>query len=363
MTAPVDPAFRLSTYDFGLDPERIAQYPAKTREASRLEVLHRGGPGGRSRIEHRSFPDVVQYFLPGDLLVLNDSRVMPARIKTRKADSGGLIEVLLIRPVSAAAVRWEALIRGSVSPGRVLRAGAELEVVPVESLSDGRWSVELRFEGSLREILEKAGSVPLPPYIRRESGEEDRERYQTVYAKPPEAEPLTGSVAAPTAGLHFTTGLLDKIRTQGARTAFLTLHIGPGTFRPVRSEDIREHRMDPEYFEIPEETVRLIEETRIRGGRVIAVGTTVARTLEAATAEDGTLRRSGAADLFIHPEDGPGYRFSRVAGLITNFHMPKSTLFMLVCAFAGTETMKEAYAEAVRLRYRFLSFGDAMLIL
>jgi S-adenosylmethionine:tRNA ribosyltransferase-isomerase len=286
--------------------------------------------------------------------------VVPARGRTKKAATGGRIEVLLLGAMGAPAHRWEALIRGSVSPGQVLRAGNELEIHAVERRSGGRWVVDLHCAGPPLEILERLGSPPLPPYIRREWTEADRERYQTVYARPPgRRERISGSVAAPTAGLHFSPELIEKIQAQGARIAFVTLHIGPGTFRPVRCGDIRRHRMDPEPFEIPEATVQSLREARHAGGRIMAVGTSVARTLEAAAGDGDEVRTSGTTDLFIFP----GYRFRVVQGLITNFHMPGSTLYMLVCAFAGVETMHAAYAEAQRLRYRFLSFGDAMVIL
>jgi S-adenosylmethionine:tRNA ribosyltransferase-isomerase len=366
-----DSLFSLSTYDYPLDPGRIAQFPLGDRDRARLLVLHRAtdpAPSGSAKkIEHRLFPDLVSYLGPGDLLVLNDTRVLPALLAARKIGGGGRVKVLLIRKASSeargsgGAARWEALLQGKVTAGARLKAGEEVEIRLLEPLGDGRWLLEPVCDGDLLDHLDRVGSAPLPPYIRRDAVAADREDYQTVYARSSSATRESGgSVAAPTAGLHFTEALLEKVRAQGARLAFITLHIGPGTFRPVRTGDIRGHRMDPEYYEIPPETVRRIEETRASRGRLIAVGTSTTRALESALSggrrsKDGL---SGATDLFIHP----GYRFQAVDGLVTNFHMPRSTLLMLVAAFAGLGAVKEAYAEAHREGYRFLSYGDAMLI-
>ena len=358
MTLRLDPVFRLGTFDYPLDKRVIAQFPLSQRDQARLVVLHRAS-GLR---EHRLFQDIIQYLRAGDLLVLNDTRVIPARLAVRKVPTGRYLEVLLLRPSlrGAPPSRWEALMKGSVKIGQRLVAGRELEMRVLERFSDGRWLIDLVYEGEFFSVLDRLGMPPLPPYIRRAALESDREQYQTVYAKSSSSLGESGgSVAAPTAGLHFTDTLLEKLRTEGVRRAFITLHIGLGTFRPVRSSDIRLHSMDPEYYEIPTETARLIEETRAGRGRIIAVGTSTTRALEAAMAGGMGLNGSGTTDLFIYP----GYKFQAVSGLITNFHLPKSTLFMLVSAFAGLDALKEAYAEAIRMRYRFLSFGDAMLVL
>ena len=376
MTRGLEPIFKLSTYDYNLDKTLIAQHPADHRDESRLEVLLRGSPrehqaqehqahvyqNGYPRIEHRSFSDIVQYFKAGDLLVLNNTHVIPARLIAKKVPTGGIVKVLLVRALKSESIHplWEVLIQGSVSAGHLLKIGDELEIRLIERFPDGRWTAELLYSGLLYDRIERVGLPPLPPYIKREATESDRLRYQTVYSNPPGSEgEVVGSIAAPTAGLHFTQPLLEKIMAQGVRVAFLTLHIGLGTFRPVKSEDIRLHRMDPEYFEIPPEAQKMIDEVRSSGGRIIAVGTSVTRVLETAGSENGYLKSSGSSDLFIFP----GYQFKMVQGLITNFHMPKSTLFMLVCAFSGLEKIMAAYDEAQRSRYRFLSFGDAMLIL
>jgi S-adenosylmethionine:tRNA ribosyltransferase-isomerase len=366
MTRSLRPEFELSTYRYLLDKARIAQRPAERRDASRLEVVHRlpgkdGSPLG-VRLEHRPFVDIVQYLSPGDLLVLNDTRVMPARLTGEKILTGREVQLLLLRAHAPDPTlkRWEALARGTFSPGNRVAVGEELEIEFLERFGDGRWLVSLEHEGDLFELLDRVGHTPLPPYIGRPDEPSDRERYQTVYARSPESMRKSGaSVAAPTAGLHFTPEVLDKVRAQGAGAVFLTLHIGPGTFRPVRSADIRRHRMDPEYFEIPAETARRVRLARESGGRIIAVGTSATRALESAAGPDGRLVSSGTTELFVHP----GYRFRMVDGLLTNFHMPESTLFMLVSAMTGIANLKKAYAEAAEMGYRFLSFGDAMLIL
>ena len=364
----MDSAFRLSTYDYSLDKRRIAQFPLKQRDHARLAVLHRTRRYSKQesslegRLEHRHFFDLPQYLRPGDILVLNDTRVLPARLMAMKRNTGGRVEILLVRIslLSANASLWEVMIKGSVTVGQWLNAGPELEIRIKEQLQNGCWLVELTFEGALFDVLDRVGQPPLPPYIRRPAVASDRDEYQTIYAKPSSTlKQSAGSIAAPTAGLHFTEVLLDKIRAQGARLAFITLHIGPGTFRPVRSSDVRQHTMEPEYYEIPNETVQCIEETRSGQGRIIAVGTSTTRALEAAAGEGTGLHRTGVTDLFILP----GYRFKLVQALITNFHMPQSTLLILVSAFAGIDALKEVYAEAVRMDYRFLSYGDAMMIL
>lgn len=364
---PVDEsAYQLSTYDYPFDKESIAQFPKTHRDQSRLAVVQReNNPvrgGKRPLMGHGLFQDLPRYLKRGDLLVLNDTRVFPARLITRKEKTGGRIEVLLLkkRRESSNPLIWEALIQGSVRPNQELHVEEEIVITIRERLQGGQWAVEVRSKGPLFEVLERVGLTPLPPYIRRDVVKSDRSRYQTVYAQSPQSlKEVEGSVAAPTAGLHFSNLLLEKIRSKGVGIAFVTVHIGMGTFLPVRSLDIRQHRMDPEYYEIPERTAALIAGTRSQGGRIIAVGTSATRALETAADRGEDLGSEGFTDLFIFP----GYRFKVVEALITNFHFPKSTLFMLVSAFAGVHLMKDAYQEAHRLGYRFMSFGDAMMVL
>jgi S-adenosylmethionine:tRNA ribosyltransferase-isomerase len=342
---------RVSDFDYELPRELIAQEPAERRDASRLMVLHRS----ERRIEHRRFPDLLKYLQPGDCLVVNDTKVIPARLVGRRVGSGGTAELLLLR--ADGGNRWEVLCR----PARRLRPGAqvgfgdgELMATVVGELDDGRRVVEFKSERPLREALERLGQVPLPPYITRAPLPADRERYQTVYAR------AEGAVAAPTAGLHFTPELLEAIRGQGVRIATITLHVGLGTFRPVECERVEEHTMHSEQFQVTAEAAQTVNGCRGQRGRVVAVGTTVVRALESAADETGTVMpTTGEADLFITP----GHRFRAVDMLLTNFHLPRSTLLMLVSAFAGREFVLRAYSEAVRQRYRFYSYGDAMLIL
>jgi S-adenosylmethionine:tRNA ribosyltransferase-isomerase len=341
----------ISDFDYHLPPELIAQEPLPERDASRLMVLDRA----TGAVAHRAFRDLPEHLRDGDLLVLNRSRVLPARLLGRRA-SGGEAEILLVRDLGGD--RWQALVR----PGRHLRPGQRVTVdddlsvvVETEALAeDGRRRV--RFLSRRRDVpaaLERCGHVPLPPYVRRPDRPQDRERYQTVYAREP------GSVAAPTAGLHFTPALLDRLRERGASVAEIVLHVGPGTFRPVTAERVEDHRVAPEPFTIPPETAAAIEGTRARGGRVVAVGTTTARTLEGAARATGTVAAGeGETDLVIVP----GFAFAVVDALVTNFHLPRSSLLLLVAAFAGRERVLGAYAEAVRERYRFYSYGDAMMI-
>ena len=345
----------VSDFDFELPAERIAQQPAGERDASRLLVLERGS----GAMAHRVFREIVDELASGDLLVLNDTRVLPARLSARKS-TGGRVEILLVEPLPAPGRRtvWRALVSG----GKSLSAGARLHVSPslaVEVLAreGSSWQVELHAEGDPLARAWAAGTVPLPPYIERSDDDPrsalDRERYQTVYAKVP------GAVAAPTAGLHFTVGLLDALRAGGVGIATVTLHIGPGTFLPVRTTDVEAHTLHEEAFELPGATVDAIHAARERGGRVVAVGTSVARTLEASASPFGVLAPgAGRTSLFIYP----GYRFRVVDALVTNFHLPRSTLLMLVCALAGTAETLAAYREAVRRGYRFYSYGDAMLV-
>lgn len=340
---------RVEEFDYYLPPELIAQQPVEPRDASRLLVLHRRD----GRLEHRYFYDLPLYLNPLDILVLNDTRVMPARLWGRKAGTGGRVEVLLLNRLGGD--RWETLVR----PGRRVPVGTELVFgqgelaakVLTTTPAGGR-VLEFTYEGNWEEILARLGEVPLPPYIKSELP--DPERYQTVYARHP------GSAAAPTAGLHFTPRLLQALQDKGVEIAYILLHVGLGTFRPVKEEIIEKHRMHAEYYAISAETARAINTARSRGGRVVAVGTTVVRALETVATPEGQIcPREGFTDIFIYP----GYRFKAVDCLITNFHLPRSTLLMLVSAFAGRERILEAYRVAVHERYRFFSFGDAMLIL
>ncbi|MCD8212093.1 MAG: tRNA preQ1(34) S-adenosylmethionine ribosyltransferase-isomerase QueA [Oscillospiraceae bacterium] len=340
---------KTSDFYFELPEELIAQTPLEKRDSSRLLVLDRK----TGELEHRHFYDLPAYLRPGDCLVLNDSRVLPARLIGQREPGGGAAEVLLL--TDRGDKTWECLVR----PGRRIRkgtrlsfGGGELTARVLEVLPDGNRLICFEYEGIFLEILERLGKVPLPPYIKEEL--EDGERYQTVYSKE------AGSAAAPTAGLHFTPELLEKIRGMGVEICFVTLHVGLGTFRPVREEDIEEHDMHSEFCTVPEETAEIVNRTRREGGRVFCAGTTSCRTLEAWSDPDGTLRTgSGWTDIFIYP----GYQFKVVDCLITNFHLPESTLIMLVSALAGRENILNAYQCAVKERYRFFSFGDAMLIL
>ena len=339
----------MKTHDFWYDlPEKlIAQTPLEQRDGSRLMVLDRD----TGAVAHRHFYDIVDYLNPGDCLVMNDSRVLPARLLGHRP-TGGAVEVLLLRDLGEK--RWECLCK----PGRKMQEGqevifgdGELTATVCEVREDGNRVVEFHFEGIFLEVLERLGKMPLPPYIKAEL--QDQERYQTVYSRE------VGSAAAPTAGLHFTNALLEKVRAKGVSTAFVTLHVGLGTFRPVKAEEIDQHHMHSELCMMSKETVDILNETKRRGGRVICVGTPSCRTLESLVNEDGTFEaKSKWTDIFIYP----GYRFKAMDALITNFHLPESTLVMLVSAFAGRENVLAAYEEAVREKYRFFSFGDAMLI-
>ena len=336
-----------SDFYFDLPEELIAQTPLQRRDASRLLVLDKR----TGEMEHRHFYDLPDYLRPGDCLVLNDSRVLPARLLGNRM-TGGAVEVVLLRDLGAG--KWECLTR----PGRKTRPGTELtfgegilNAVVTDALDDGNKILQFHYDGIFLEILDRLGKMPLPPYIKEEL--QDRERYQTVYSRE------LGSAAAPTAGLHFTPELLEQIRSMGVKVCFVTLHVGLGTFRPVKEEDILDHVMHSEYCEIPEETARAINETKAAGGRVIAVGTTSCRTLESFTDADGTVfAKGGWTDIFIYP----GYSFKCIDALVTNFHLPESTLIMLVSALAGREQILHAYETAVQERYRFFSFGDAMFI-
>ena len=335
-------------YDYDLPEELIAQDPLEDRSSSRLMVLHKD----TGRIEHKIFRDIIDYLNPGDCLVINDTKVIPARLMGIKEDTGAAIEVLLLK--RNADDVWECLVK----PGKKARTGARIvfgegllvgEIVDV--IEDGNRMIKFHYEGIFEEILDKLGQMPLPPYITHKL--QDKNRYQTVYAR------NEGSAAAPTAGLHFTKELLEKIKEKGVNVVSITLHVGLGTFRPVKVDKIEEHHMHTETFNISKEAADTINRTRAAGGRVIAVGTTSCRTLESAAADDGTIpARSGDTDIFIYP----GYKFKAIDCLITNFHLPESTLIMLVSALAGRDNIMNAYETAVKERYRFFSFGDAMFI-
>jgi len=337
-----------SDYYFDLPEELIAQTPLKERSHSRLMVVDPEKPG----VEHRRFDQILDYLEPGDCLVLNNTRVLPARLFGRKAGSGGKVELLLLKRIEGDL--WESLVK----PGRNAKVGQRIEFgdgrlqAVVEGLGEqGARLIRFEYEGIFEEILDSLGEMPLPPYITERL--DNPERYQTVYSKE------KGSAAAPTAGLHFTEGLMDQIREKGVKIAYLTLHVGLGTFRPVKEENILDHEMHAEFYRIDEENARLINETKNQGHRVVAVGTTSTRTLESIVNEQGRVEAgSGWTDIFIYP----GKEVRLVDALITNFHLPESTLLMLVSAMVGRERILQAYRTAVEERYRFFSFGDAMFI-
>ena len=340
---------KTSDFYYELPQELIAQDPLVDRSSSRLLVMDKK----TGVIEHKIFKDVKKYLKEGDCLVLNDTKVIPARLLGTKEDTGAAVEVFLLKRRGDS--EWETLVR----PGKKLRAGARVIfgdndlVCEIRSvLPDGNRIVSFEFDGIFEEILDKLGQMPLPPYITKKLA--DKDRYQTVYAK------NKGSAAAPTAGLHFTKSLLDEIENSGVKIAYVTLHVGLGTFRPVKVNDVKDHHMHSEWYRISSEAADLINETKRSGGRVICVGTTSCRTIESASDTSGNVSAgSGDTDIFIYP----GYDFKIMDGLITNFHLPESTLLMLVSAFAGKENIMNAYEEAIRERYRFFSFGDAMMLI
>ena len=338
---------KTSDFNYFLPEELIAQTPLKKRDSSRL--LHLNKVTGE--VEHKHFFDLPDHLREGDCLVLNDSRVLPARL-IGKRETGGVVEVVLLRDKGNGV--WECLTRPGkkTKPGTKLIFGeGELTAIVVDSVEGGNKLLQFEYEGIFLEVLEHLGKMPLPPYIKIEL--QDQERYQTVYSRE------VGSAAAPTAGLHFTDELLNIIEKKGVKICYVTLHVGLGTFRPVKCENIESHEMHSEFCVIPEETARLVTETKKSGGRVVAVGTTSCRTLESFAKEDGALEEaSGFTDIFIYP----GYRFKCIDALVTNFHLPESTLVMLVSALAGREHVLAAYSEAVEEKYRFFSFGDAMFI-
>ena len=339
---------KTSDFYYDLPQELIAQTPIEKRDTSRLMTLNRT----TGEVGHHHFYELPDFLQPGDCLILNDSRVLPARLLGQRLPSGGACEVLLL--TDKGEKTWECLVR----PGRKMRTGAklsfgngELTAEVVGEVEGGNRLVRFDYEGIFLEVLEHLGKMPLPPYIKEEL--RDKERYQTVYSK------VLGSAAAPTAGLHFTPELLEKIAAKGVGVGYVTLHVGLGTFRPVKEEEITDHEMHSEFCTVPLETAELINKTKANGGRVICVGTTSCRTLESWAAEDGHMEpKSGWTNIYIYP----GYRFRVMDGLVTNFHLPESTLIMLVSAFAGREHVLEAYEQAVKERYRFFSFGDAMFI-
>ncbi|MDH5160261.1 tRNA preQ1(34) S-adenosylmethionine ribosyltransferase-isomerase QueA [Heyndrickxia oleronia] len=341
---------KIDLFDFNLPESLIAQTPLKNRSDSRLMVLNKQ----TGEIEHQVFKNITKYLKPGDCLVLNDTKVLPARLFGIKEDTGAKIEVLLLKQMEND--RWETLVK----PAKRIKVGSEivfgdgkLKARCIAEKDHGGRIIEFHYEGIFYEVLNELGEMPLPPYIKEQL--EDRDRYQTVYAKE------TGSAAAPTAGLHFTEELLTEIKNMGVHITFLTLHVGLGTFRPVSVEDIHEHEMHAEFYQVSEETADLINRVKQQGGRIISVGTTSTRTLETiASANNGKIiATSGWTDIFIYP----GYEFKGIDGMITNFHLPKSTLIMLVSALAGRQNVLHAYEEAVKEKYRFFSFGDAMLII
>ena len=340
---------KTSDFYFDLPQELIAQDPLEDRSASRLLVLHRE----TGAVEHHTFKEITQFLRPGDCLVLNNTKVLPARLFGTKEDTGAAIEVLLLKRRENDV--WETLVK----PGKKARPGTKLtfgdgslRAEVLEVVEEGNRLIRFFYEGIFEEVLDRLGEMPLPPYITHKL--QDKNRYQTVYAK------YEGSAAAPTAGLHFTEELLQEIREMDVEIAFVTLHVGLGTFRPVKVEELSEHHMHSEYYEVTQETAETINRTKEKGGRVICVGTTSCRTIESAAGEDGRVQAGcGNTEIFIYP----GYRFKVLDCLITNFHLPESTLVMLVSALAGRENVLAAYQKAIEEKYRFFSFGDAMLII
>ncbi|HIR06409.1 MAG TPA: tRNA preQ1(34) S-adenosylmethionine ribosyltransferase-isomerase QueA [Candidatus Copromonas faecavium] len=339
---------KVTDFNFELPKELIAQDPLEDRASSRLLVLHKE----TGEIKHRHFRDILKFLRKGDCLVINDTKVIPARLLGKKTDTGAAVEVLLLKRKSDTV--WETLVK----PGKKMKVGAQVSLgdglltgTVIDVVEEGNRLIQFSYEGIFEEILDQLGQMPLPPYITHQL--KDKNRYQTVYAK------HDGSAAAPTAGLHFTKELLKEIEDMGVTIAHVTLHVGLGTFRPVKADTIEDHHMHSEFYVVEDEEAKKINDTKKNGGRVICVGTTSCRTLESAVNEDGTLEaKSGWTDIFIYP----GYRFKILDCLITNFHLPESTLVMLVSALAGREHILNAYQKAVEERYRFFSFGDAMFI-
>lgn len=339
---------KTSDFDFYLPEELIAQHPLEKRDYSKLMVLDKE----TGKIEHKHFYNVIEYLNQGDTLVLNNTRVMPARLIGEKAESGGKIEFLLLKRIEGD--KWECLAK----PGKRAKIGTEfvfgkgkLKCKVVDIVEEGNRIIEFSYDGIFEQVLDELGEMPLPPYITERL--DDRERYQTVYSKE------QGSAAAPTAGLHFTKELLEEVKKKGVNIAYVTLHVGLGTFRPVKVDDVNEHVMHSEFYHLEEEDAKIINDTKKRGNKIISVGTTSTRTLETIGDENGFVKaQSGWTNIFIYP----GYEFKVVDKLITNFHLPESTLIMLVSALSGKEKVMNAYNEAVKERYRFFSFGDSMII-
>lgn len=339
---------KVSEFDFYLPEELIAQHPKEKRDESRLMVVDKKD----GEIKHKVFKDIIDYINPGDCLILNNTRVLPARLIGEKENTGGKMEFLLLKRLESNL--WETLVK----PGkrakvgsRFVFGGGELKAEVKEIGEEGSRIVKFEYEGIFEEVLDRLGQMPLPPYITEQL--EDRERYQTVYSKE------VGSAAAPTAGLHFTEELMNKLKEKGVNICFVTLHVGLGTFRPVKVEDIEEHHMHSEYYTMSKETADIINETKKKGGKIIAVGTTSCRTLETIGDNSGKVsEESGWTDIFMYP----GYKFKVVDTIITNFHLPQSTLLMLVSAFSSKDIIMKAYDIAVKEKYRFFSFGDAMII-
>ncbi len=342
--------YRLADFEYELPEELIAQFPLKERDQSALMVVNRE----TQQVEHRRFQDVVDYVNPGDCLVVNNTRVFPARLFGKKDKTGARVEVFLLRNLENGI--WEVLVK----PARKVRLGNKIVFKEgfscdiIDNTVSGGRIVEIHCNGDFFEMLEEVGQTPLPPYIKREPQPEDREYYQTVFAQ------HRGAVAAPTAGMHFTEELIDKIKAKGIAIAPITLHVGLGTFRPVQVDDVSRHQMHSEFYLVSPESARAIAETREKGGAIVAVGTTSVRVLETVADRNGTVRAGeGWTDKFIYPP----YQFQSVDRMITNFHLPQSTLLMLVCAFGGYDLMMKAYQEAVKQKYRFYSYGDSMIIL
>lgn len=342
-----------SDFDYTLPEELVAQAPAKRRTYSKMMVLDKSG----KTIEHKHFFDIVEYFGENDVLVLNNTKVIPARLLGQKL-TGANVEVFLLKELQN--TQWEALIKPSkrVNAGNIIKINEEFSVTTLTKLDSGKWIVKLNYQGDIYEILNRVGNVPLPPYIERkmmtdEIKKLDSKRYQTVFAK------TAGSVAAPTAGLHFTKTILKKLKDKGVQICYVTLNVGLGTFKPVKCENILDHKMDSEYFEIPKKTAKIINEAKSSGKNIVAVGTTSVRTLETAFQKYGSIKAcKDSSELFICPP----YEFKVINKLITNFHLPKSTLLILVSTLAGKEFIFEAYQEAIKNKYRFYSYGDCMLI-
>ena len=335
---------KTSDFYYELPKELIAQSPCPDREHSRLLAYDRS----TGKIEDKIFSDIIDYLNPGDVLVRNDTRVIPARIYGRREDTGGTMEFLLLKRLEGK--KWECLAKPGrrAKPGLTFTVSPELSATVIDTLDDGNKIIELNYDGILEEILDRVGEMPLPPYITKKL--EDKERYQTVYARE------NGSAAAPTAGLHFTPELLQRISDKGIEIVDVLLHVGLGTFRPVSEENVEDHRMHSEYYRCTEEAAAVINDARAKGGRIIAVGTTSCRTLESIADDNGIIHAgSGMTEIFIKP----GYKFNAVDALITNFHLPESTLLMLISAFCSREEVMKVYEHAVKERYRFFSFGDA----